>query len=197
MAMHDTESELGSTSLADRLRADTCAPADACVREVRPWLDWAATQIGASLAADEIACRTLLAALEAVLPTVPGDSPAGAACDVASQAAIELSAEQKMSAVVVAVQSHDRLMQQITHVAAALQRLYEHLGVPAQAESREAWVTLRETQTKAFSMSEERALFAGIVGGPGVQADAQLPRPRPSPAVDLFDEWPDPAGPAQ
>ena len=186
MAMQDTESGQGATSLAD-----------ACVREVRPWLDWAATQIGASLAADEVACRTLLAALEAVLPTVPGDPLAGAACGLASQAATELTAEQKMSAVVVAVQSHDRLMQQITHVAAALRRLYEHFGVPTQAESREAWVTLRETQTKAFSMSEERALFVGIVGGPSVQADAQLPRPQSSPAVDLFDEWPETAGPAQ
>jgi hypothetical protein len=69
----------------------------------------------------------------------------------------------KLSAVVVAVQSHDRVMQGLTHVAQSLRTLREHLGDPGGADSAESWRMLRDRQFRAFSMAEERALFARLV----------------------------------
>jgi hypothetical protein len=69
----------------------------------------------------------------------------------------------KMSAVVVAVQSHDRVMQGLTHVVESLRALHEQLGDPRRAESAESWRTLRDKQYRAFSMAQERRLFARMV----------------------------------
>ena len=69
---------------------------------------------------------------------------------------------QNISAVVVAVQSHDRVMQRLTHVSQSLRRLKEHLGDAGRVQSAESWRMLRENQLRAFSMAEERALFLRI-----------------------------------
>ena len=116
---------------------------DIAVTNCRDWLEWAAVQVDVCLADDKPACDRLLESLAEVL----------------GPAAID----QKTSAVVVAVQSHDRVMQRLNHVAESLRRLQEHLGDARRAQSADSWRTLRENQMRAFSMAEERALFARIV----------------------------------
>jgi hypothetical protein len=90
----------------------------------------------------------------------------------------------QISAVVVAVQSHDRLVQQLVHVAETLGALHEHLGDAGRAVSPEAWGALRATRLRAFSMAEERELFAGIVAG---GADAGRPGAHSRDEVELFE----------
>jgi len=126
------------------------------VQQCRLWLNWAAAQVDACLSSDGLANEQLLASLADLFG--PQQSPSGAAPGPAPEA---LSC--KMSAVVVAVQSHDRVMQGLTHVAESLRALREHLGDRCGAESAESWRMLREKQFRAFSMAEERALFARLV----------------------------------
>lgn len=141
---------------ADELRQPVVPPDDIAQAHCRVWLDWAVTQINRSLANDTAACERLLGALDAMMTAasvgLPATSPAN---DLIGQ---------KMSEVVVEVQSHDRLMQQLTHVAESLRSLHEHLADPRNAGSPDAWSRLHAKQLRAFSMSEERALFADIVG---------------------------------
>jgi hypothetical protein len=115
--------------------------------QCRAWLDWAATQVDESLARDATACDHLLAALNDLMGTPPADEGIG----------------RKMSAVIVAVQGHDRVMQGLAHVAQSLRALHRHLGDARCAQSAEAWRTLREQQMRTFSMAEERVLFARMV----------------------------------
>jgi len=194
MAMQSPEIGQHATALVDGLHTDISPSVPGVVCNLRPWLDWAVTQLNDSLAADGVACGALLAALDAVLHTGPGEPAGGPA---AGELSLELTPDQKMSAVVIAVQSHDRLMQQITHVAEALRRLEEHLAVPTHVESCEAWVRLCQIQIRAFSMAEERALFAGIVGSHGAHEALQSRSPTQSDAVDLFGEPFDTEGHAQ
>jgi hypothetical protein len=155
-------------------------PAGANLAQCRVWLDWAVTQINASLANDGVACERLLTALDGVLSAAHGGSPAASSADDAMQ--------RKMSEVVVAVQYHDRLMQQLVHVAESLRGLYEHLGDDADAESPASWQTLGEKQMRAFSMPEERELFSRIVGVSGGPEAAQHAGTGSAGAVDLFDD---------
>ena len=148
-------------------------PVGADLAHCRVWLDWAVTQINASLAHDGVACERLLTALDGVLR-----APHGAA------------KEQKMSEVVVAVQYHDRLMQQLAHVAESLRGLYEQLGDESNIESPGAWDMLCEKQMRAFSMPEERELFSRIVGGNGREATARCTVTSSAGTVDLFEDSP-------
>jgi hypothetical protein len=122
----------------------------------RAWLAWAATQIDLCLTEETPACNRLVDALSEAL--APPQSKSGAPG--------ETSISAKMAAVVVAVQSHDRVMQQLTHVRDALRLLHAYLGDPARAASSESWKELAETQIAGFTMAEERALFARLVAQP-------------------------------
>jgi hypothetical protein len=132
--------------------------ARAAVEHCRVWLNWAAEQIDASLASDNVASGQLLAALAGLLGRSQRSDTAPAPANDAVSG--------KMSAVIVAVQSHDRVMQGLTHVAQSLRALHWQLGKVQRAEfadSEESWRMLRENQFHAFSMAEERELFARLV----------------------------------
>jgi hypothetical protein len=131
---------------------DSTTAIDRC----RAWLDWAAAQVDLCLAEDKPACNRLLAALTDALepPT---------AARIKSEAPGETSISQQMSAVVVAMQSHDRVMQQLTHVRDALRLLHAHLGDSERCTSADCWRALRETQMREFAMADERALFSRLV----------------------------------
>ncbi len=144
------------------------------------WLDWAATQIEVSLAKDSAESARLLAALDGLLiasrPSVSGGFSAGEALD------------QKMSQVVVAIQSHDRLMQQLTHVVQSLRGLHEHLADASTALSAESWRLLGERQLRSFSMPEERALFARMIDASGEGELERLVDVDEASAVELFED---------
>jgi hypothetical protein len=125
------------------------------VEHCRVWLNWAAAQIDACLASDNLASGQLLASLADLLGRSQrsGTAPAPANDAVGG----------KMSAVIVAVQSHDRVMQGLNHVAQSLRALHFQLGDAQRAHSAESWRLLRENQFHAFSMAEERELFARLV----------------------------------
>jgi hypothetical protein len=151
--------------------------ADIAVENCRAWLEWAAAQVEMCLADDKPACDQLLASLAKML--APAAQESAAVVPPADSTVI-----QKMSAVVVAVQSHDRVMQRLTHVAESLRRLQEHLGDERQAQSAESWRTLREKQMRAFSMAEERALFLRIVAhGDGTGQEIPL---SPEETIEIF-----------
>ncbi len=139
----------------------------------RAWLKWAAAQIEACLAQDSQGCSELLRALAQVLPAAAG--PAAAAPGAAGR---------EMSAVVIAVQAHDRVMQGLVHVAESLHALHSHLGDTRRAGSADAWHTLRAARFGAFSMAEERALFARMLAHQDeVEHEAEL---TPEDTVELF-----------
>jgi hypothetical protein len=126
------------------------------VQQCRLWLNWAAAQVDACLSSDGLANEQLLASLADLFG--PQQPPSGAAPGPASD-----TLSCKLSAVVVAVQSHDRVMQGLTHVAESLRLLREQLGDSGRTESADSWRMLREKQFRVFSMAEERALFARLV----------------------------------
>jgi hypothetical protein len=145
------------------------------VEQCRAWLEWAATQVDTCLASDAAACSQLLTSLDdlmcmAQLVTQGGASPADAAIG------------RKMSAVIVAVQGHDRVMQGLTHVAQSLRTLRRHLGDARCAESSEAWRRLREQQMQSFSTAEERVLFARMLAHDSCENAAA----NPDDIVELF-----------
>jgi hypothetical protein len=143
----------------------------------RSWLNWAAAQVDACLTSDSLASSQLLAALaDALGPAQPHPAPVPA---TSSESVIG-----KMSAVIIAVQSHDRVMQGLTHVAESLRALHAHLGDARHADSAESWRMLREKQYRAFSMAEERALFARLVAHAG--EIAREPDLTPEDTVELF-----------
>jgi hypothetical protein len=178
--MRTSESRRRSAGTAGGSRAALAQPVGTGVADCRVWLDWAVTQINASLANDAVACDGLLTALDALL-RASGGPPGTSSADA--------TIGERMSEVVIAGQSHDRLMQQLAHVAESLRGLCEHLGDPSTAGSGEAWRTLCERQMRAFSMPEERALFSRIVGG-GAREHPQLDGACPAGEVDLFEEGP-------
>jgi hypothetical protein len=118
--------------------------------QCRDWLQWAAAQVDACLAHDKLAMNELLGALGDLL---------GSARTAASHAA----AERNLSAVVMAAQAHDRVMQGLVHVTESLRALQDQLGDARHAGSADSWRALRERQYRAFSMPEERLLFARLV----------------------------------
>jgi hypothetical protein len=118
----------------------------------------------------------LLAALgDAIGPAQPQSGSAPAPAD---------SVSGKMSAVIIAVQLHDRVMQGLTHVAESLRALHAQLGDARRADSAESWRMLRETQYRAFSMAQERALFARMVADEGESTRAAETDPEET--VELF-----------
>jgi hypothetical protein len=111
------------------------------LQHCRVWLKWAAAQVEECLTRDALASADLLRALAEVLG----------------------SERREMSAVVIAVQSHDRVTQGLAHVAESLHALHALLGDARHANSSDAWRMLRGSQYRAFSMVQERALFARMV----------------------------------
>ncbi len=91
-----------------------------------------------------------------------------------------------MAAVVVAVQSHDRLMQQLTHVADALRALHAHLADAPRAQLPDSWGMLGKHQLRAFSMPEERALFVRMVAIEGDIGSEHAAALEPEETVELF-----------
>jgi hypothetical protein len=146
------------------------------VEQCRAWLNWAAAQVDASLTSDSLASAQLLAALaDALGPAQPQSGSAPAPAD---------SVSAKMSAVIIAAQSHDRVMQALTHVAESLRALHAQLGDARRADSAESWRMLREAQYRAFSMAQERALFARMVADGGESTRAAETDPEET--VELF-----------
>jgi hypothetical protein len=153
---------LPETSFLCGAAADAEAPGVA-EEHCRRWLNWAAAQVDACLADDKPACDQLLDSLAEMLGPAraasggrPGDA---ATC-------------QEMSALVIAVQSHDRVMQRLGHVAEALRRVQHHLADAGRARSPASWRLLRDGQLREFSMAEERALFVRLVVQEGEGAPA-------------------------
>ena len=139
--------QTGRLGAADGPPAGQSAAGRVAVEHCRVWLNWAAAQVDACLARDSLANGELLAALGELL----GPAPAGGA------------ANDKMAAIIVAVQAHDRVVQGLTHAAESLRALQALLGDARRADSAEAWRMLRETQLRAFSMAQERTLFTSMV----------------------------------
>jgi hypothetical protein len=141
---------------ADGARLPPPETAGVAVQHCRAWLNWAAAQVDACLTSDSQASSELLAALTELLD--PAQQRSGSAHAPAADAV-----SGKMSAVIIAVQSHDRIMQGLTHVAESLRALHALLGDAGRADSAESWRTLREAQFRAFSMAQERSLFTRLV----------------------------------
>jgi hypothetical protein len=147
------------------------------LEQCRSWLIWAAAQIDACLASDEPASAQMLAALADALS--PARTRSGSGPTLAGDAA-----GGQMTAVVIAVQAHDRVMQGLTHVADSLRALHAQLGDAERADSAESWRTLRKTQIRAFTMAQERALFARMVAHEGESAHESHMDPEET--VELF-----------
>ena len=149
--------EINTSSAGAAGRPDSAQPeaGGVAVERCRAWLSWAAAQLDACLTRDKQASDELLAALADMLS--PAQSPAGSAPARAGDA------DGKMSAVIIAVQSHDRVMQGLVHVAESLRTLEAQLGDAQRAESAESWRDLSETQIRSFSMPQERELFARML----------------------------------
>jgi hypothetical protein len=124
------------------------------VAQCREWLRWAAAQVDVCVTSDKLAMEELLASLQDLM---------GPAVCSATTAKHDIAAIGKLSAVITAVQAHDRVMQGLVHVTDSLRALQGQLGDARQAASAEAWRALRERQFRAFSMPEERTLFARMV----------------------------------
>jgi hypothetical protein len=132
------------------------APAESsglAVSQCREWLQWAAAQVDACVANDKLAMNELLASLADLMatPRVETTTPHDAA------------ANGKLSAVIMAVQAHDHVMQGLIHVTESLRALQMLLGDARHAARADSWRMLREQQFRTFSMAEERALFARMV----------------------------------
>lgn len=166
--MPPLEAQNGSLGAGDVPHPAPSAASGVAVEHCRVWLNWAAAQVDACLARDHLASGELLAALTELL----GPASAGG------------GANENMAAVIIAVQSHDRVMQGLTHAADSLRALRALLGDARRAESADAWRALRETQLRAFSMAQERALFTSMVAPEGESpAEAELD---PQETVELF-----------
>jgi len=146
--------------------------------QCRDWLQWAAAQIDACVASDALAMNQLLASLADLM----GSAPRAAAVTPHDPANAQLSA------VIMAVQAHDRVMQGLVHVQESLRALQVQLGDARHADSADSWRELREKQYKAFSMPEERLLFARMVAhGDEDEAWRKAGRiPVEAAAVELF-----------
>jgi hypothetical protein len=146
--------------------------------QCRDWLQWAAAQIDACVASDALAMNQLLASLAALM----GSAPRAAAVTPHEPA------DAQLSAVIMAVQAHDRVMQGLVHVQESLRALQTQLGDARHADSADSWRELREKQYQAFSMPEERLLFARMVAhGDEDEAWRKAGRiPVEAAAVELF-----------
>ena len=124
------------------------------VAQCREWLTWAAAQVDACVNSDQLAMKELLASLADLMGSAPRTATA-----TPHNAAVN----GKLSAVIMAVQAHDRVMQGLGHVTESLRSLQGQLGDARQADSADSWRALREKQFRAFSMPEERALFSRLL----------------------------------
>jgi len=149
--------DAGRSSATDKSRPAQPEAAGIAVEQCRAWLNWAAAQVDECLAGDNLARSQLLAALADVLPAPTGS---GAALAPSGD-----GVSGRMEAVVIAVQAHDRATQGLSHVADALRALHAQLGDAERVDSADSWRVLREAQIRAFSMAQERALFARLVAG--------------------------------
>jgi hypothetical protein len=129
-------------------------PSGLAVAHCRDWLQWAAAQVDACVASDKLAMNELLAALSVLMGSAR-----------AATAASRQGTDGKLSAVIMAVQTHDRVMQSLVHVTESLRALQGQLADARHADSADSWRLLREQQFRSFSMPEERALFARLVAG--------------------------------
>jgi hypothetical protein len=106
--------EIKAGSVGATVRPNPAQPeaGGVAVEQCRAWLSWAVAQVDACLISDKLASAQVLAAIGDVLapPRVPAGSAPAPAGD----------ADGKMSAVIIAVQSHDRVMQGLAHVARML-----------------------------------------------------------------------------
>jgi hypothetical protein len=128
------------------------------------WLSWAAAQIDAGLAADAGACNQVLASLADLMDAVRD-------CSDGAPPGAEQAIERDMSAVIVAMQAHDRVTQGLAHVAQSLRTFREYAQDPRFPATAESWRVLCEKQMRSFSMAEERTLFARMVAtGHGEEA---------------------------
>lgn len=158
---------------------EAAAPAS---RQCRQWLIWAAAQIEDCQQMDSAAMNTLVTVLQPILHAPP-DAQSAPRHHAAAAPAADL---------VIAIQSHDRIMQALTHVADSLRALEEHIENPARADSPAAWRALREQRFAAFSMPSERELFASLLGhheSAAYHESAAHPT-RDFGCVDLFEDEP-------
>jgi hypothetical protein len=152
------------------------APNSMALQHCRAWLKWASAHLEECLTRDSLANGDLLRAVAEILAArQPDDAPPPVAADTAAR---------QMATVVMAMQSHDRVIQELAHVAESLHALHAQLGDARLANSADAWRTLRDTQFRAFTMAQERALFARMVAdGDGNKQEAEL---TPDDTVELF-----------
>ncbi len=154
--MSSSEIDTGCIGAADAAGRAQPEAAGLAVQQCRAWVNWAAAQIDVCLASDDLASNQLLTALaEVVGPahTRSGPAPASAGGTV----------DEKLAAVIIAVQAHDRVRQGLTHVVDSLRALHTQLGDAERANSAECWRMLGETRMREFSMAQERSLFARMV----------------------------------
>ena len=147
------------------------------------WVDWAAAQIRASLALDHEAMTSLLTAIRTIT-TVVADAATQSSSIGQPISPLE-PIERQADRVIAALQSHDRLSQQLSHVADALQLLGSMAAmVPAPTESD--WQAFRQRQLQAFSMREERELFRCMLPERPGDDSAAAADGSPTCAVELF-----------
>lgn len=147
----------------------------------RAWLAWAAAQIDASLTRDRGAMENLVTAVLVIIEELhnamslvsTGGRPTSELDRIASHAA----------AMVVAVQSHDCLAQQLSHVADALRSLAAIAPAPSESD----WAALRRRQWQRFSMPEERELFQRMVPDVGGGDRPAASDTCGQPSVELFE----------
>jgi hypothetical protein len=158
--------EAGRGSATDKPRPAQPEAAGIAVEQCRAWLNWAAAQVDECLASDNLARSQLLAALADVLPATGSGAALAPSGD---------GIDGPMEAVVVAVQAHDRATQGLSHVADSLRALHAQMGDAERVDSADSWRVLREAQISAFTMAQERALFARLVaGGEAGRVDADM-----------------------
>jgi len=170
------ESNAGGAGATDEQCAARAESTALCLAQCREWLNWAAAQVDACVTNDNLAMNQLLASLTDLMGAPQPRSATGLA-------AVDPDMNGKMAAVIMAIQAHDRVMQGLIHVTESLRTLHAQLGDRRHAESADSWRILREKQFRAFSMPEERALFARMVA----HADEGWCEGRnPEEAVELF-----------
>ena len=147
------ESKAGGRGATGEFAAAPAESSGVAVAQCREWLRWAAAQVDACVSSDKLAMNELLASLADLM----GSAPRAAAL------APHDPADGKLSAVIISVQAHDRVMQGLAHVTESLRSLQGQLGDARQADSADSWRALREKQFRAFSMPEERALFSRLL----------------------------------
>lgn len=137
-------------------------PARLAAHHCGAWLDWAAADIDACLTENDAWTGEVLGALGARMDALPAE------------------------AVVVAVQSHDRVTQRLTHLAEALRALRAQLMDAGSCTSGDSWERLRDRQLSSFSMADERILFRRLVPAADEPGDHDDPSDAAD-GIEMFD----------